>query len=120
MQRLATFLACASAFCKKRPCFHHSGYSAISIREIAQSCGITKAGLYYHFKDKEALIIAIMTTTWVKLAAWSETAGYVAQRSGTPDRIHPGGFCPAGRKKGYHSPGKPGDAQSFAAGSYRF
>lgn len=41
--------------------FTRSGYNAISMREIAQACGITKAGLYYHFKDKEALIIAIMT-----------------------------------------------------------
>ena len=41
--------------------FTRSGYNAISMREIAAACGITKAGLYYHFKDKEALIIAIMT-----------------------------------------------------------
>ena len=41
--------------------FTRSGYNAISMREIAAACGITKAGLYYHFKDKEALIIAVMT-----------------------------------------------------------
>jgi AcrR family transcriptional regulator len=41
--------------------FTRSGYSAISMREISQACGITKAALYYHFKDKEALIVAIMS-----------------------------------------------------------
>ena len=41
--------------------FTRSGYNAVSMREIAAACSITKAGLYYYFKNKEALIIAIMT-----------------------------------------------------------
>ncbi len=41
--------------------FTLSGYNAVSMREIAAACRITKAGLYYYFKNKEALIIAIMT-----------------------------------------------------------
>ncbi len=36
------------------------GYNGISMREIAEACGITKAALYYHFKDKEDLILAIL------------------------------------------------------------
>jgi AcrR family transcriptional regulator len=36
------------------------GYSSISMREIAEACGVTKAALYYHFKDKEHLIMAIL------------------------------------------------------------
>jgi AcrR family transcriptional regulator len=36
------------------------GYNGISMREIAQACGITKAALYYHFRDKEDLILAIL------------------------------------------------------------
>ena len=28
------------------------GYRGISMREIAEAAGISKAGLYYHFKDK--------------------------------------------------------------------
>jgi AcrR family transcriptional regulator len=41
--------------------FTRCGYSAISMREIAEACGITKAALYYHFKDKEGLILAILS-----------------------------------------------------------
>jgi AcrR family transcriptional regulator len=36
------------------------GYNGISMREIAEACGITKAALYYHFKDKEDLILAVL------------------------------------------------------------
>lgn len=40
--------------------FVNHGYNGISMREIAEACGITKAALYYHFKDKEDLILAIL------------------------------------------------------------
>ena len=36
------------------------GYDGISMREIADACGLSKAGLYYHFKDKEDLFLAIL------------------------------------------------------------
>jgi AcrR family transcriptional regulator len=42
------------------PLFIANGYTAISMREIAEAVGISKAGLYYHFKDKEDLFIAIL------------------------------------------------------------
>lgn len=37
------------------------GYNGISMREIAEQAGVSKAGLYYHFRDKEALFLAILT-----------------------------------------------------------
>ena len=37
------------------------GYHGISMREIAERVGVSKAGLYYHFKDKEDLFLAILT-----------------------------------------------------------
>jgi len=40
--------------------FTLNGYSAVSMREIAQACNITKAALYYHFKAKESLFLAIL------------------------------------------------------------
>ena len=36
------------------------GYNGISMREIAEANGVSKAALYYHFKDKEALLLAIL------------------------------------------------------------
>lgn len=36
------------------------GYEGVSMREIGEAVGITKAALYYHFQDKEALFMAIL------------------------------------------------------------
>ncbi|MFZ1266697.1 MAG: TetR/AcrR family transcriptional regulator [Anaerolineae bacterium] len=41
--------------------FVTQGYHRISMREIAEAVGGSKAGLYYHFKDKEDLLLAILT-----------------------------------------------------------
>jgi len=40
--------------------FEANGYKGISMREIAAACHISKPGLYYHFKDKEDLFLAIL------------------------------------------------------------
>ena len=37
------------------------GYHGLSMREISESVGVSKAALYYHFKDKEELFVAILT-----------------------------------------------------------
>lgn len=49
--------------------FVNHGYNGISMREIAEACGITKAALYYHFKDKEDLILAILDSYLVEMDA---------------------------------------------------
>ena len=36
------------------------GYNAVSMREIAEVCGVSKAALYYHFKDKEDHFVALL------------------------------------------------------------
>ena len=38
------------------------GYHGLSMRQIAEAVGVTKAALYYHFEDKEALFLAILAT----------------------------------------------------------
>jgi AcrR family transcriptional regulator len=40
--------------------FSQKGYKGVSIRDIAQACGMTNAALYYHFKNKEALYLAVL------------------------------------------------------------
>lgn len=36
------------------------GYPGISMRQIAAAVGLSKAGLYYHFEDKEHLLLALL------------------------------------------------------------
>jgi AcrR family transcriptional regulator len=40
--------------------FVQFGYNGISMRQIAEACHVSKPALYYHFKDKEALFVAIL------------------------------------------------------------
>ena len=36
------------------------GYEAASVQDIADACGLTKAGLYYYIRSKEDLLLEIM------------------------------------------------------------
>ncbi len=36
------------------------GYHGLAMREIAEAVGVSKAALYYHFQDKEQLLLAIL------------------------------------------------------------
>ncbi|MCX8073744.1 MAG: TetR/AcrR family transcriptional regulator [Candidatus Binatia bacterium] len=38
-------------------CFAKYGYAATSIERIAKAAGVTKGALYYHFKDKQELLL---------------------------------------------------------------
>jgi AcrR family transcriptional regulator len=38
------------------------GYNGISMREIAEELGVSKAALYYHFKDKQDLMLAVLNS----------------------------------------------------------
>ena len=40
--------------------FVNEGYHGLSMREIAYALGVSKAALYYYFKDKEELFLAIL------------------------------------------------------------
>lgn len=40
--------------------FMQEGFRGISMRQIAEAVGVTKAALYYHFQDKEGLFVAIV------------------------------------------------------------
>lgn len=43
--------------------FIEQGYRGTAMRQIAEAVGVTKAALYYHFKDKEQLFIAVLERT---------------------------------------------------------
>lgn len=55
------------------------GYDGVAMREIAEAAGISKPGLYYHFRDKEDLLEAVLTH-WV-----AETEALVAAARQAPD-----------------------------------
>jgi AcrR family transcriptional regulator len=55
--------------------FADKGYEAISMREIAEQLGITKAALYYHFDSKADIVRAMLADTErrvAELAAWAQ------------------------------------------------
>jgi len=41
--------------------FYRHGYNAASSRDIARQAGITQATVYYHFKNKEEILLTIIT-----------------------------------------------------------
>jgi AcrR family transcriptional regulator len=43
-----------------RPLFVERGYHGVSMRQIAEAVGISKAGVYYHFADKDGLFAAVL------------------------------------------------------------
>ena len=49
--------------------FVAQGYRGISMREIAEAVGVSKAGVYYHFRDKEALFLAILSHNLERMEA---------------------------------------------------
>lgn len=46
-------LACAAH------CFARRGYTATTMKEVAEACGLSKAALYHYFRDKDSLLLSI-------------------------------------------------------------
>jgi AcrR family transcriptional regulator len=49
--------------------FGANGYAAVTMQEIAERVGLTKAALYYHFGDKEGLFAEVFASEMTALAA---------------------------------------------------
>lgn len=49
--------------------FVATGYHGLSMRELAESAGVSKALLYYHFRDKETLFLAVLDTALGRVEA---------------------------------------------------
>jgi TetR/AcrR family transcriptional regulator len=60
--------------------FDRKGYTAASVREIAEAAGVAKPALYYHFGSKEGLLLAILEAALSELTAAMSRA---VDRSGT-------------------------------------
>jgi AcrR family transcriptional regulator len=55
--------------------FTEHGYQSVSIRTIADQCGVTNAALYYHFDDKAALFLEVMKRHTHRLSERLRQAG---------------------------------------------
>jgi AcrR family transcriptional regulator len=44
--------------------FSHQGYRATSMREIAERAGVSTGNVYHHFKEKEAIFLALLDIYW--------------------------------------------------------
>ncbi|WP_216896757.1 TetR/AcrR family transcriptional regulator [Nocardia alni] len=61
--------------------FSTRGYTATSLQELADELGVTKAALYFHFKNKEDILAGIMLGNLGSLNAMIDEA---AQYASTP------------------------------------
>lgn len=68
-----------------RRLFASKGFEGTSLRDIAEEAEITKAALYYHFPNKEALLETIVVTSMASLVESVEAA--VACASTPADRV---------------------------------
>ena len=65
--------------------FMQDGFRGISMRQIAEAVGVTKAALYYHFQDKEDLFVAIVEQYLVEMAALIDQV--TAEQAGARQQI---------------------------------
>lgn len=42
--------------------FVDRGYHGLSMREVVEAVGVSKAALYYHYRDKEDLFMAVLVS----------------------------------------------------------
>ncbi|MBK9794992.1 MAG: TetR/AcrR family transcriptional regulator [Holophagaceae bacterium] len=57
-----------------RTLFAAKGYEAVTMRDIAKATGYTASALYYHFKDKAELMMAICSEDFLNLAQLFQAA----------------------------------------------
>ncbi|MFG2957519.1 TetR/AcrR family transcriptional regulator [Streptomyces sp. NPDC048291] len=57
------------------------GYEGTSIAAVSAKCGLPASSIYWHFKDKDDLIAAVIERSF---EAWVETVGLPDDSAGTP------------------------------------
>ncbi|MBC7258920.1 MAG: TetR/AcrR family transcriptional regulator [Chloroflexi bacterium] len=57
--------------------FATRGYRAISMREIAAECGISKPAIYHHFQDKKHLYLEVLDRELERLVVALDEAGAI-------------------------------------------
>ena len=49
--------------------FAQQGYEGLSIRDLAEHCGLAKATIYHHFRDKQDLFMSVLTQEMLSMHA---------------------------------------------------
>lgn len=65
-------------------CFARYGYQGTSVDRIAKAAGVTKGALYYHFRDKEALLAAAVAN---RVAAFENRVQQAVSGASCPDAL---------------------------------
>ena len=45
------------------PLFAERGFDGVSMRQVSEAAGVSKANIYYHFESKEALYLAVLRSS---------------------------------------------------------
>jgi AcrR family transcriptional regulator len=64
--------------------FTEKGFERTSTRDISAALGITKSSLYYHFENKDAIVLGLMEERRAELDALIE---WIAELPASPDRL---------------------------------
>ncbi len=67
--------------------FIDQGYDGTSLREIADRLGFTKAALYYHFRSKDEILVALLEPGSALLAEFLERLTHADGVSGWADAL---------------------------------
>jgi TetR/AcrR family acrAB operon transcriptional repressor len=65
-------------------CFARYGYQATSVERIARMAGVTKGAIYYHFRDKEALLAAAVAE---RVEAFEKRVQRACENAGCPEAL---------------------------------
>lgn len=68
-----------------RRVFGRQGYDRTTMRRVAAEAGVSPAGIYIYFKNKEAILAALRDQTFRELNAWAQEA--VARAASPQERL---------------------------------
>ncbi|WP_396903607.1 TetR/AcrR family transcriptional regulator [Mycolicibacterium phlei] len=70
-----------------RVAFARKGFSGVTIRDITDLAGVTRANFYYYFSDKTELFVELGTDTYREVLAVAESFGEDMSRAGIDEWV---------------------------------
>ena len=94
-----------------------SGFRPVDPRRWRRTPGVSKAGLYYHFRDKEALFLAILTSNLDNIEQLMRDARQAPTTRAQVEQMVHAIFQRAPEQRGPHPAGQPGDGSPQPGGA---